>query len=83
MTRYHRISLGIIAAGHGGGRPALMEERHLDFMEEKMRGNRELSGPELQAMLLATFNLQVSSDTILRCRRRLGWRYGATRLVNK
>lgn len=70
---------GSIEARHGGGRPALLKEEHLNFIEAKLGENCELNGIELSDLLKEHFNIEVSSDTVLRWRKKLGWRYGATR----
>lgn len=70
---------GDIKPGHGGGRPAVLQEEHLDFLDAQMTKNSELSGPELQIMFKDTFDIEVSHHTILRCRRKQGWTYGQTR----
>lgn len=70
---------GAMVPRHGGGKPASLKDVHLNFLDEKLHANSELTAKELQKLLLDTFGLEVSVPTILRGRKKLGWQYGVTR----
>ena len=70
---------GEIAAHHGGGHQAILQDVHLDFINNKLKENNELTARELQQMLREQFNLNASIPTVLRGRKKMGWIYGMTR----
>lgn len=70
---------GLIKARHGGGRKSLLSQEHLDLMDSKVKENNELTGKELQKLMQDDFQLQISMQSMLRWRRRLGWQFGKTK----
>lgn len=70
---------GKMTARHGGGNSFILTEEHQKFIDDKIKENDELTGPELQKMIEEVYGVQASVATILRCRRKLGWLVGKTR----
>lgn len=69
---------GSMAPRHGGGNSSILTEEHRNFIDDKVKENTELTGPELQKLIEEHFGVKASVATILRARRKLGWLVGKT-----
>ena len=70
---------GLLTSAYGGGRKPELANEHLEFIDTQLTQNNELTCDELKDKLKQEFDITVSRFTVLRARRKQGWRYGATR----
>lgn len=75
----HFRHTGLITPIHTGGRNYVLTPIHKDFIDEEMTKNSELTGYELMKSINNKFGLKVSVSTVLRARRKLGWKFTGTR----
>lgn len=66
---------GLEIPGYGGGRRPILKVRHLDFIDDQLKKNTELTADDLRQKLLEEFGLRLSRPTVQRARKRLGWTY--------
>ena len=55
------------------GRPSVFNKDHLNFLDQQMEGDDELSTTELLESFSEEFGFSPSESTIARARRNLGW----------
>lgn len=60
--RYREI--GLVIPDHGGGRVLVLKLDHLNFIDEQLLANTELSAAELQQKLESEFGLHLSRPTV-------------------
>ena len=56
----------------------MLQEVHLEFIDETIRNDREISAREVAKLLTERFHIPVSETTIKRARQRLGWKHSPT-----
>ena len=79
LSRYRRNG-GNLRDAPRSGRKSLLKEEHLEFIDEKMKANDELTSAEIKIKLVDEFGVDVSQSTIRRVRReQLGWRHENSR----
>ena len=79
LSRYRRNG-GNLRDAPRSGRKSLLKEEHLEFIDEKMKANDELTSAEIKIELVDEFGVDVSQSTIRRVRReQLGWRHENSR----
>ncbi|CAG2213127.1 unnamed protein product [Mytilus edulis] len=59
-------------------RQKMLQEVHLEFIDETIRNDREISAREVAKLLTERFHIPVSETTIKRARQRLGWKHSPT-----
>ena len=64
---------------HGGGPVHKLQDAHIALIDSKMKENNELNAKELQDLLVKEFGVNVSTSTVLRYRRKLGWKWAPTK----
>ena len=73
LLRYQRTAC--IADAKRSGRSPLLNEEQLKFIDEKIKANDELTSLDLKNKLTEEFQLNISSSTIRRVRRSMGWKH--------
>lgn len=68
------IKSGCIGRKEGSGRPSKISEAVKRFIDQKMLEDDETTAAQLKK-LLKDLGYSVSTSTILRCRKALGWTY--------
>ncbi|CAC5387515.1 unnamed protein product [Mytilus coruscus] len=59
-------------------KPPILKRNHLIFIDQTIRQDREISAQEVAVSLRRRFQPGVSSTTVKRARRRLGWKHSPT-----
>ena len=78
LSRYRRT--GSILDAPRSGRKQILSEEDVDFIDQKMHENDELTSSELKDILVNERGVQISTQTIRRIRRdKLGWKSETTR----
>ena len=78
IARYRRT--GSIDDGKRSGRKSILSEEDLNFIDEKMKTNDELTSGEIQKLLRDERGATVSTSTIRNVRRnKLGWKHEKAR----
>ena len=61
------------------GRKPTLKQCHLEFIDEKMKSDDELTSFELKKKLNEEHQINISSSTIQRVRRAMGWKHERAR----
>ena len=77
IMRYKRT--GSINDAQRSGRKGIISQDDINFIDEKMKQNDELTLAELQKLLKDERNVSVSASTIRYSRRKLGWKHERSR----
>lgn len=72
LRRYHHRHN--LADGRRTGKPTIVPDNVKQFIDEQMYINNELTGVNLSNTIFARFDLRISSRTVNRIRRILGWK---------
>ena len=71
-SRYRRT--GRLTDGRRSGRKSILKQEDLDFIDRQMKENDELTSRDLKRNIAEACQVDISSATIRRARRRLGWK---------
>ena len=77
IKRYKQT--GSINDARRSGRKGIISSDDINFIDEKMRENDELTSGELQKLLKDERNVSVSASTVRYARRKLGWKHEKSR----
>ena len=77
MRRYEKT--GSIEDAQRSGRKAILSQDDVNFIDEKMKANDELTSSELQKLLRDERNVNISPSTIRNVRRKIGWKHEKAR----
>ena len=77
MRRYEKT--GSIEDAQRSGRKAIPSQNDVNFIDEKMKANDELTSSELQKLLRNERNVNISPSTIRNVRRKIGWKHEKAR----
>ncbi|CAB4023744.1 Transposable element Tcb2 transposase [Paramuricea clavata] len=72
LSRYRKT--GRLNDARRSGRKPKLRQEHVDYMDEKMKENDELTSRELKEKVAKDCDMDVSTATIRRARRKLGWK---------